>query len=117
MASLRAASSSDQAELPSELKVGPFRYTVSRSPAENHLSEGQRIGASDHKSLEIALLDGLARDAEAETLMHEVLHCAVNVAGKPLTYEDEEAAVRAMSAPLLDILRSNPELVAYLLGA
>jgi hypothetical protein len=50
----------------------------------------------------------------AVTLLHEVVHAIFKIAGLP--NEKEEDTVTRLSPLLLDTLRRNPDLVAYLLG-
>ena len=45
-------------------------------------------------------------------LLHEVLHGCWHLTDK--AHQDDEAAIRILAGPLLDTLRRNPLLVAYL---
>lgn len=56
--------------------------------------------------------------AVAETLLHEILHCVTESAGinAELGEAEEEKLVRRVAPLLLDVLRRNPDLVAYLTG-
>ena len=56
-------------------------------------------------------------DQERDTLLHEVLHAALKVAGVRVgSSKSEEAMVRGLAPVLLDVLRSSPELVGFLLA-
>lgn len=49
-------------------------------------------------------------DQLRDTLLHEVIHCCLGV----LRLEPDEGLVEALTPVLLDALRANPELVAWL---
>lgn len=49
------------------------------------------------------------------TLLHEVLHGCWHIGDR--SHKNDEKAIRALTGPLLDALRRNPELVAYLMEA
>jgi len=125
------------ASLPSELRIGHLRFRVVEDDAE--ISEhavrdrgGDYAGWSHTATQTIALGTkavrhgnrALGEDYRRETLLHEVLHCCLRVAGcdpdqdAAGKLEDvEERAVSAMSGPLLAAFRDNPELLAYLCDA
>lgn len=56
-------------------------------------------------------------DQMRDTMLHEVLHAVVRLTYSEKAYakEDPEQAVGTIATHLLDTLRRNPELVAYLL--
>jgi hypothetical protein len=65
-------------------------------------------------SQRIVMADDLGIDQERDTLVHEILHGLVRVIGLNLRDSLEERIVGTLSPVLLDLLRSNPEVVAYL---
>ena len=97
-----------------------MRYAV-REPAT--VSDAERLednwGLTDHKTQEVLLKPGQAPDTLADTVLHEVLHCCWfnSGAASKFSKDDEEFAVRSLSPLLLDTLRRNPRLVAFLVGA
>jgi len=105
-------------ELPAVVQVGPMRYSVVADKAKcdaEAVDTGRRVmGYSDHSALEIAVKAGMARDQEADTVLHEVLHCCLRQSDGELGNEVEERVVGSLSPLLLDTLRRNPALVAYL---
>lgn len=107
--------------LPSTIQVGPHRYkVVSNRPQMNEVcrKEGRDLlGHVNHWSLTISIEPTLAADQKAETVLHEALHAAVTVAGLGDEWgvDKEEAVVNRLSPVLLDVLRRNPKLIAYLL--
>lgn len=107
-------------DLPTHIQVGPMRYTVAVDQvAINAEGSSKHVyGVTLHKKLSIFLAEGMAADQEADTLLHEVLHACLNVTGQDLPYTDTqmEAVVYGLSPVLLDTLRRNPDLVAYLVG-
>jgi hypothetical protein len=101
---------------PAVVRVGPFRYRV-------RFIEGLRT--------EVAWLDTKRRvayvatdetpESQAEALLHELLHAAVDLTpmrgGAIEEGVKEEALVAGLSPVLLAILRDNPTLVAFLVSA
>lgn len=57
-------------------------------------------------------------DQMRDTMLHEVIHAVVRLTyqEKAFAKNDDEDAVGAIATHLLDTLRRNPELAAYLLG-
>lgn len=105
--------------LPSIVQVGPFRYTVEcDEPSMNRaiVEEKQGLfGRADHKTLRIVIHPDMAADMLAETLLHELVHAVFASVGLDLRLsETEEDVVRSFAPLLLDTLRRNPQLVAYL---
>ncbi len=111
-------------ELPAVVEVGPFRYTVTADELERlrieHAEARQLSGRTDHDLLRIYVDTTAAAGADTrrDTLLHEVLHCLAFTAGLSAEWgsEKEETVVRRLSPLLLDALRRNPALVAYLLA-
>lgn len=64
----------------------------------------------------IVLAPSNHRDKKREVLVHESLHACIDASG--LVFEDEEMEeliVHNLTGPLLDMLRRNPQYVAFLL--
>jgi hypothetical protein len=114
------------AEIPAEIVVGPYRYrvVVDQAAIDRAGQEARATLLGQHNPREgaIYLAPDLPDDLEAETLVHELLHTvfdAVGVGGGDgdetlLDQTMEERLVRQCSPMLLDTLRRNPQLVAYL---
>lgn len=106
--------------LPEVIRVGPHRYKVGADRARmNDICRKESrdlLGHCNHWTLEITIEPTLAGDQKAETLLHEVLHAVVTVTGLGDEWgaDKEEAAVNRLSPVILDVLRRNPRLVAYL---
>lgn len=111
-------------KLPAVVEVGPYRYTVTSDELERlrieHAEARQLSGRTDHDQLRIhvAMTADVAVDTRRDTLCHEVLHTLAFLSGLSAEWgsEKEEAVVRRLSPLLLDTLRRNPDLVAYLLA-
>lgn len=111
--------------IPATVTIGHLRYRVDvdRAVIDKASVKAQctLAGVSNASEQRIGLHPDNAPDYQAETLLHEVLHQCLRVAGcdpdedaKANVADVEERAVRAMSGPLLDTLRRNPDLVSYL---
>jgi hypothetical protein len=106
--------------MPDEITVGPFTYTVSDDRHDvdraSFEEKDQLLGGCHHTSLRIVIEPDQHPAVAAETLLHEVLHCCTQVAGllDELGERREEQVVRRLAPLLLDVLRRNPDLVAWL---
>lgn len=98
--------------VPRTIRIGPHSYVV-RRVTEAEMPEDN--GDCNFDRLEIALQRGLRRSKAREILLHEVLHgCthpSLNQADRTFTDED---FVTAIAPALLQTLRDNPKLVAFL---
>lgn len=100
--------------------VGPFTYTIhadaNRMNQKCRDRDDDLRGHVDLMALTIDLDPTFAPATIAESLLHEVLHTITHVTGIDGDLDDdrEEALVNRLSPALLDTLRRNPTLVAYL---
>ncbi len=105
---------------PDHVIVGPLNYALEVDEnainAASHEEKAGLLGCANHVRLQIIIRPGMAPDVEAEIVLHEVLHAINDVTGLKmrLDADDEEDAVNSTAPLLLDVLRRNPELVAYL---
>ena len=100
---------------PNKVKVGPFTYEIATD--DKACDDAEADGVFQTKRARIVVRSGLDVQVERSVLLHELLHGCVNAGGKDeegLKHEHEEAAVVAMTNGLLHMLRSNPQLVAWL---
>ena len=106
-------------DLPSEVKVGPFVFTV-RGGADvvDYFdgAEGEDTGDCDSHGLIIRVSGKTAEGHQRDTTWHECLHAAAFACGlsEELTEKVEEKVVRQLATATLGVLRDNPDLVAYL---
>lgn len=105
---------------PGKVQVGPFSYdVVVDADAVARLNRGQNgfmVGATDTTRQLIAVDPDLGPDQQADTVLHEILHAVMSLTGLASDLDDdtEEQVVFRLAGPLLDVLRRNPRLVAYL---
>lgn len=106
------------AEIPSSVQVGPYRFAVTQDQVAY-----ERKAVADHAAtwgyieygrLRIILNPDQAEDHMRVTLLHEILHAVEDVTDQ--RHHRTEEIIRQLAAPLLDVLRRNPDLVAYLTG-
>ena len=92
-----------RADLPREVEVGTFTYTVDFGPkATLELAHDGDFGKTDHDSLTIKIRSDVHPDVAAETLLHEMMHAAwaQTPLAQMLTSDQEEQVIRAL-CPLL----------------
>ena len=106
---------------PRSLRIGAFTYEV---VWPKHVLDVNQYGQpdatletlsarADHFELRISVATAGARPVQRKSLLHEVIHACNWISGHDDT-SSEEQFVRALAFPLLDVLRDNPELVAFL---
>lgn len=109
--------------LPSVVRIGGFRLPVIKVEnltfeVEGHGDEDverhRAYGLFDPNQMDISLDPANGAERLKGTLVHEVLHVAINVARLQMPHEDEEEFVSRMAPLLLDFLRQNKAAVAYL---
>lgn len=109
-----------QNKMPTEVQAGVYRFTVACDQAQidrKRTVYGQacRCGNLDRWKQEIVITPELAPDSTRVALLHEVLHCCYLAAGRDDKELIEEDVCGFLDATLLDTLRRNPKLLAYLL--
>jgi cob(I)alamin adenosyltransferase len=101
--------------LPSSIKVGYRDFCVEEWAPSEAISSG-RYGECDKANAVIRVTTIHGVDKAANTLIHEVLHACFDVAG--IADEDaEERTVTHLANALTQVIRDNPDLVAYLTDA
>lgn len=106
--------------IPTLIVVGPKRYRVVVD-ANAIAVAGQREragldGHCDYAAQVITIEPNLGPDSMAEVLLHEVIHAVLEQASSGLNADQQEAAAHALGNGLLDVLRRNPALTAYLVA-
>jgi hypothetical protein len=105
---------------PSTVKAGPYRYRVvvdkAAIDAERTATRKAAAQGSCNADTQVITLDpGLAPDTLAETLLHEVFHAIYTTVGIGSEEKIQAHEMIYRTTPtLLDVLRSNPDLVAFL---
>jgi hypothetical protein len=99
--------------MPSSVQVGPFDYAVTVDDALP--KHDTCYGHIDLRKQIIYLAPDQGSDQMADTLAHEVLHAVFRMMGRTDTNADE-AVIGPLSPLLVDVLRRNPALVAFLVN-
>ncbi|MGH3476014.1 MAG: hypothetical protein ACRDQD_04165 [Nocardioidaceae bacterium] len=106
--------------MPEVIRVGPYRYRVVVDQAVVDAScrelQANLTGSADHVTQTISLSPNLGPDARAEVLLHECIHAIFEQATVRYDVKPSvlERLVELLGYAVLDLLRRNPELVAYL---
>lgn len=102
--------------IPTHVTVGPHRYTVDSADFTGQLLRDEAsCGDSRPDRLLIRVDNDRPHTGIAETLLHELIHCCWSITALRATDNpDEEQVATALAPLLLDALRRNPTLVAYL---
>jgi hypothetical protein len=105
---------------PRTLDIGPHVYAVDVN-AKRADDASVRYAQVNIPKLEIVVNPDQHASQMADSLLHEVLHAVMDLQGAcvgeaPLVDpKAEEPLVRAMTPLVLDVLRRNPDFVAFLL--
>lgn len=95
---------------PKRVQVGPIAYTLRQDDLITDVGQ-------THPDRQLILLrTNQAPDYLADTVLHEVLHACLAHTPLELSEETEEHVCLVLAPALLDVMRRNPELVAFLLG-
>lgn len=73
-------------------------------------ADAENLGVTSFSSQDIEVLAGQAPQCERDTVLHEITH----VIDLSLALGMKERQVHAVACAMLDVLRSNPQLVRYL---
>lgn len=104
--------------LPEKVTIGPLTFQVTDDVAAHNQGVVEDLHDTYGRirySKGLIILDPNQTDAHKRiTLLHEVMHGCWHLGDR--SHKNDEKAIRSLTAPLLDVLRRNPELVAYLLA-
>jgi hypothetical protein len=105
--------------IPKQLQIGPTTYRIKTKRSDLNKAQVEMketvSGCVIFKDQTIYLDKKQGQDQLADTLLHEVMHaCLQPLFG--MEEDAEEAFVRTLAPGLLDTLRRNPELVAFLMN-
>lgn len=102
--------------LPNHIHIGPLTYRVTEELADHNQGVVDDLHDTYGRirySKELIILDPNQNIAHKRVaLLHEVMHGCWHLGDR--SHKNDEKAIRSLCAPLLDVLRRNPELVAYL---
>lgn len=96
-------------QMPQTVKIGPHVYSIVRK-SKSELSDH---GECDYNTLQISIRKRLRLSKTQEVLLHELLHGCGYPNLTAGTFE-EEKFVDGISPNLLQVLKDNPDLLAYL---
>ncbi len=106
-----------------EIRVGPFAYEILWDAGEAaklavEMKESALIAGVKLRDMQIVIDPSFPDDRTRNSVLHEVLHAALNAAGLNLDAEPngitEEDLVVTLTPWLLMVIRDNPHLVKYL---
>ena len=100
-------------DIPDSVRVYFTDYTIQVLPPYE-VSQGEEMAAGlcELRVENIKIADNMTANMTRQTLLHEIIHAIDFHAQIGLT----EAQVNALDYGILGVLRSNPDLAAYLLG-
>ncbi len=102
--------------LPESVQIGPLQYSITDDEAtynKKSIEEHEALWGSIDYGRGAVILSPDQNDGHKRlALLHEVLHGVWHLHDK--THASDEDVLRSLTADLLDTLRRNPALVAYL---
>ncbi len=108
---------------PESVWVGPHLVDIRWDVGElsRHAIEAdmpQVLGLSDATGLFVVMDERLTEQKARDTLLHEILHLIMSqVSFRNVEMPSEEFIVDVVSTHLITLFRTNPDLVAYLVGS
>ena len=104
-------------EMPTSVQIGPYRLRITQDPsdyAKKAVADGQKCwGWIEYGQLRIVIDPDQAEDHKRVALLHEVLHGIEDISDQ--RHKHDELLIRQLAAVLVDTLRRNPDLAAWLL--
>lgn len=101
--------------IPEAIQVGPFRFKVVDDSA--HMASIGAAGEMDVASGRIVIDTTDCADRTRIAVIHELLHACWWMVARPYKEIEQEPMCQIFAPILLDTLRRNPALVAYLTEA
>lgn len=103
-----------RADLPTTVRIGQYDYTIKRW---NKLAADNAgcYGLCDRGTQTILVAGGMTMQHEAHVVVHEIFHAAWDTGSlREANANDEEYSVAVLSNQWSQIIRDNPDLMAYL---
>lgn len=100
---------------PSELRVGPYLFTVEYKEEVSD-SEPDLFGLTIPRDQRILISSRQTELSEQDTVLHELLHAVFYASGLFKDVDNEERVVTTVATWLLMALRDNPVLARFLLA-
>ncbi len=103
-------------KVPQSVKVGWNKYKIELVEEFEQLLENnlQVCGECLHAEGMINLLEFQGKEFLKRTLLHEILHCILEVYGIDLRNKNEEATIDGLATALMELIKNNPKLIKYL---
>ena len=98
--------------LPPSVRIGPFDFRVDPWPPAE-AAQREALGEIDRIGLVIRIRQDLPPQRQAETLLHEIVHGIWSVGSIDCLVPGEEGFVSAFSTFLMQVMRDNPQLLAW----
>lgn len=105
-----------KSQMPSVIEIGATTYSVTTEKDLHATVDDKKIGLNGHilhDEGRIKIEKGLPLTRRRLTLMHEVVHGVLENMGMDT---QDEHTVLLLGYGLTDVLRRNPDLVAYIVG-
>ena len=104
--------------MPDKVRIGSLSFTVSDDAgahlgAEDEMSQ-RLYGMSDKSTERIVIRPGMSPGFKRQIMIHEIVHLLFDDSGLELETDVEEQICLSLQAPLLAVLKDNPDLVAWL---
>ncbi len=96
---------------PTHIDISYMRLEVVER--EHYLSR-QDLGSLHYDQQVITVRAGMNDAEEANTVLHECLHAIFYAYGINMTHEQEELVVNTVANGVCELIKRNPELVAYI---
>lgn len=101
-------------EMPATVRVGQYDYTI-KPWGQRASNNTQAYGMCDRGTQVILIAKGLTVQHEAHVLVHEIFHAAYDTGSlRDGDANHEEFTVAVLSNQWSQIIRDNPDLMAYL---
>lgn len=99
---------------PATVRIGAFTWAIKDWEARA-ADNSRAYGMCDKGTHTILIQEGMRPQKEAEVLLHEVFHAIYDVSGLGLMDNmPEEPIVNMLGYHMLQVIRDNPNLMAYL---
>lgn len=96
--------------MPQTVKIGPHVYSIVRKSKRDM----EDLGQCDFNNVQISIRKRLHLQKAMEVLVHEILHGCTYPSMAAVSNKTDEDFVDVTAPMLLQVLKDNPDLLAYL---
>lgn len=97
--------------IPQHIKIGHLVYDVHINGSNTMHDQAGAYGVTNHEHQVISLDEGMSEERQAETFLHELIHCAFNYSGLSNNWKesepDEEHISKVLGGILYTIIKEN----------